>query len=463
MPPKSMTANPVRPARHRPGKGVAEEHTSSEAEAEEEEEDAGSEGDPREQQQKQQPTRQPPPKVTSFPSEAQRIASNLKNVDLNERRRQADAQERARHARERAERAKEEEEAGFVTESSEEEGSDREDAREAAKLQQPRRAPGVPAKEEDDDEEDGEEDEDDSEEGDSDSSSDAGPPKLLRPVFIRKDQRKTAAAVEEDTKREAEEVRRQVVATEIVQERLERDAAARAAGKKHWDDDDPAEEDAVDDTDGLDPELERQQWIARELTRLKRSRQALEEREVELAEIERRKGLTAEEREAEDREIVDRQQEEKKGRGKMAVLQKYHHKGAFYQADAKEQGLLDRDLMGATYVHQSSVREALPEYLQIRDETKIGRKGRTRYKDLKSEDTGRWGDFRRDDRRGGRGATGGDRAAPFVEDERFKPDMPSGPRGGTGANAGAVGEKRRTYDDDRRGNEKRPRYEERGC
>jgi len=450
MPPKRMTANPVRPARYRPGKAVAEEHSSSEEEDADEEED----------QEQQQPTRLAPPKVTSFPSEAQRIASNLKNVDLNERRRQADAREQARKAEERAQRAKEEQEAGFVTESSEGEESDEESTGQVLAAGKVQRMSGTAAAS-DDDEEDGSSEDDDSDD-DSDSSSDAGPPKLLRPVFVRRDQRKTAAAVAEDMKREEEEARRQTIATEIVQERLERNAAARAAGKKNWDDDDPAEEEAIDDTDDLDPELERQQWVARELGRLKRARQALEEREAELAEIERRKGLTVEEREAEDREIVEKQQDEKKNRGKMAILQKYHHKGAFYQEDAKEQGLLDRNLMGATYVDQSSVREALPEYLQIRDATKIGRKGRTRYKDLKTEDTGRWGDFGRDDRRGGRAGPGGGREQPFMEDERFRPDLPTGPRGGTGANSSAVAEKKRTYDDDRRGDEKRPRYEDRG-
>ena len=75
-------------------------------------------------------------------------------------------------------------------------------------------------------------------------------------------------------------------------------------------------------------------------------------------------------------------------------------------------------------------RELLPEYMQIRDMTRLGRKGRTKYKDLKTEDTGRWGVLDRDPRGPGR--------ADFQsQDERFQPDRRehSGP---TGANASVV-------------------------
>lgn len=110
MPPKRMTANPVRPARYRPGKAVAEENSSSG------EEDSGD--DQEREEQPQAPARAPPPKATSFPAaEAKRISNNLQNVDLNQRRKEGEARERARLERERAERERKEREAGFVTES----------------------------------------------------------------------------------------------------------------------------------------------------------------------------------------------------------------------------------------------------------------------------------------------------------------------------------------------------------
>ena len=68
-------------------------------------------------------------------------------------------------------------------------------------------------------------------------------------------------------------------------------------------------------------------------------------------------------------------------------------------------------LVAATYSG-----EALPEYLQKRDMTKLGRKGGTKYKDMRSEDTGAWGSFANDGRGGGssRRFDGGD--------DRFRPD-----------------------------------------
>ncbi|KAF2493664.1 hypothetical protein BU16DRAFT_438968, partial [Lophium mytilinum] len=153
--------------------------------------------------------------------------------------------------------------------------------------------------------------------------------------------------------------------------------------------------------------------------------------EADRAEVERRRNLSAAEREAEDREFLRKQEDEKGERGTMAHMQKYHHKGAFYQDDLKAHGVDRRDLMGAKF-EDATNREILPEYMQMRDMTKLGRKSRTKYRDMKSEDTGRWGDF---EKRG----PGKD----YGVDERFRPDGPEG-RGPsvTGANSGPLGERK---------------------
>ncbi|KAK3060300.1 hypothetical protein LTR53_020160, partial [Teratosphaeriaceae sp. CCFEE 6253] len=62
--------------------------------------------------------------------------------------------------------------------------------------------------------------------------------------------------------------------------------------------------------------------------------------------------MTAAEREAEDKEYIAAQNEEREGRGKMAFMQKYYHKGAFFAGDDAEQdeevkAALNRDLAGA--------------------------------------------------------------------------------------------------------------------
>lgn len=389
---KRMTANPVRPARYRPGKAVAEESSSDEESASEVEEEQSTPA-----------ARAPAPKASSFPSDATRIAGSLKNVDLNERRRQAAAQEAARVEAERAARAAEEE--GFVTEESEEEGSSDEDS--------------------------------EPESGSEASSSGEEVPKvLLRPTFIKKDKRKDSAVTVNtkpvEDKLAEEQVRRKEKADAMIQEQLEKDAAARAAGKKDWDDDEIEEVQQVDDTDDLDPETERAAWKLRELKRVKREREAIELAEKEREEIERRRNLNKDERDAEDKEFIEKQKEEQEGKGKMGFMQKYYHKGAFFQDDAKAEGLDRRDIMGSRYQDDSN-RELLPQYMQIRDMTKLGRKGRTKYKDLKSEDTGRWGAFE------GKGP----RKADGTFDERYMPDQGAGGKGASGANTTLVGERRR--------------------
>lgn len=383
-----MTANPIKPARYRPGKAVAEDPSSDEEDESDQERDI---------------VTQPPPKATSFPSDARKVAANLEKVDLNNAKTQALQEEEAKIQAERVARAIEDE--GFVTEESE--GEKKSDS-------------------ESEDSEEAEEEES--------SGEDEPAPKLLRPTFIKKDQRKEGlhlAEIKDEGDRWAqEEARRKEKADSMIQEQLEKDAAARAAGKKDWDDDEVQEVEQVDDTDGLDPETERAAWKLRELRRVKREREAIELAEKEREEIERRRNLSAEERDAEDKEFLEAQKEEREGRGKMSYMQKYFHKGAFFQDDAAADGLANRDLMGSRIADDVTNRELLPQYMQIRDMTQLGRKGRTKYKDLKSEDTGRWGE------EAGRGLKRDG------VDERFMPDRKGG-REGRGANAAPIGERKK--------------------
>jgi microfibrillar-associated protein 1 len=110
--------------------------------------------------------------------------------------------------------------------------------------------------------------------------------------------------------------------------------------------------------------------------------------------------------------------------------------------------------MGARFEDQTN-REVLPEFMQIRDMTKLGKKGRTRYKDMKSEDTGKWGDYGDDRPRRDK--------ADFGVDERFRPDSyhaRDDRDGATGANAKPLGERKRFGEDSDR-DSKRPKLAER--
>jgi microfibrillar-associated protein 1 len=403
MPPKKLTAQPVRTRifAGKPTVKEVEERSSSESESEEE-------------QPKQKPfaKQKPAPIASSFPKSA--LKSKLASRQKTEAERKALEDE-------------------FETESEgEEEGADGSESESGS----------------------GSEEESSEEES---SSEDEAPKKLLRPVFLKKNERNKVAAPVKSAEEiaEEEEARRQEQSRALVQEQVEARIAAKAAGKKDWDDDvEDADINAIDDTDGLDPPAEYLAWKLRELKRIKRERTAIEEAEAERAEIERRRNLSASEREAEDRAFIEKQQEEKGDRGQMQYMQKYFHKGAFFNEELKELGVDRRDLMGARFEDQTS-RDVLPEYMQIRDMTKLGKKGRTRYKDMKSEDTGRWGDFGDDRPRRDKGD--------FGVDDRFKPDSYGGREredGRTGANANPLGERKRFGEDTGR-DSKRPRFEER--
>ncbi|KAF2964469.1 hypothetical protein GQX73_g9110 [Xylaria multiplex] len=396
MPPKRMTANPVRPARHRAGKATGAS-SSSESDSEASESEA-------EQPTKTERKIAPPPKVPS----AGRIVSNLSRVDLNERRRQGQEAEDRRQAAEKAARLAAEE--GFVTEESEEE--------------------------EDSGDESGDSDEEE------ESSEDEAPRRLmLKPKFIPKSQRNAnskdaeVAKDEEEAARLAaeEEARKKKAMDELVEEQLRKDAAARAAGKKHWDDLVDEEED-VDTEDDKDPDAEYAAWKLRELKRIKREREAIEVREKEREEVERRRNLTEEERKAEDDAFLAQQKDEKDAKGKMTYMQKYFHRGAFYQDDEAAESLAKRDIMGSRFVDDIKNRELLPKALQMRDMTKLGKKGASKYRDLKSEDTGRWGEFR--DTRPGRDF---DRSN---VDDRYKSDAHRERSGPGGANAVPLGDRK---------------------
>jgi microfibrillar-associated protein 1 len=402
MPPpkaKKLTAQPVR-TRQFAGKPTAvepEERSSSESESEEE-------------QPKQKPFAKPKPApiASSFPKSA--LKSKLAS------RQKSDAERKAL-------------EDEFETESEEEEGEDGSESESGS----------------------GSEEESSEEES---SSEEEAPKKLLRPVFLKKNQRNQGAAPVKSADEIAaeEEARRQEQSRALVQEQVEQRIAEKAAGKKDWDDDvEEADINAIDDTDGLDPDAEYAAWKLRELKRIKRERLAIEEAEAERAEIERRRNLSAAEREAEDRAFIEKQQEERGDRGQAQFMQKYFHKGAFFTEELKELGVDRRNLMNARFEDQTN-REVLPEYMQIRDMTKLGKKGRTRYKDMRSEDTGRWGDFGDDRPRRDRGE--------FGVDERFRPDSERDREGATGANAKPLGERKRFAEDSER-DSKRPKIEER--
>ena len=286
------------------------------------------------------------------------------------------------------------------------------------------------------------------ESSEEDESSDSEPEvirKLQRPTFVKKSDRNgtsTAPGIADSTPDLIEEARLKAKAEGMLKDVVEKRAAARHAGNNGEDgENDLALLNLVDDTDGLDPVLERREWEVRELKRLKRDRGRIEAHEKEIEETERRRNLSKDEREREDQEHIAAQKEDKDGRGETGFMKKYYHKGAFFMDDENTKRLAERDIMGKAFQDEVD-KSTLPEYMRIRDLNKLGKTGGTKYKDLRSEDTGRFGDevkrWRPGDKAGGAdGVSGG-------VDERFLSDRERERLGPTssGANATAVGTRR---------------------
>ena len=85
------------------------------------------------------------------------------------------------------------------------------------------------------------------------------------------------------------------------------------------------------------------------------------------------------------------------GQGERSFMQKYYHKGAFFQSGTdhrlRKEGvdaLYLRDYSEATGNDRGVDKKALPSVLQIRGD--LGKRGRTKWTHLANEDTSRLGD-----------------------------------------------------------------------
>ncbi|KAJ9111653.1 hypothetical protein QFC19_001010 [Naganishia cerealis] len=205
-------------------------------------------------------------------------------------------------------------------------------------------------------------------------SSEEEPPKpVYRPTFVPKRARETVIAKqaevqaeEELWKKKEEELKaRKKESRDLVGESIRRELAEKEATENVPD---------VDDTDDIDPEAEFEAWRLRELSRLTRDKEAALQREEEKEEIERRRALPEAQRLREDEEYARRTREAKEAnRGERVFMEKFYHKGAFYQ---------DEDILKRNYnVKTESAVDVslLPKAMQVRNFGK--------YTHLKDQDT----------------------------------------------------------------------------
>ncbi len=276
-------------------------------------------------------------------------------------------------------------------------------------------------KEENEDEEEEEEDESDDDDDDasttsssfSSSSEDSatntdgggGPPKMFKPVFVSKAKRDANAKAEaaardmmdggdDDQKNEEEEkmmIKKQN-AREAVQREITLEYQREVAEKDY------AGEEVNTDSDDDDEEEARknyEQWKMREFKRVVRDRckQRLEMEEEE--ERERLRNMTEEERElyATKLKALKDAKEHGKEKSKMRFMQKYYHKGAFFQdagddefATTEKAEIFNRDFNEATNAEKGVDRTTVPEAMRLR-QGQFGKAGRSKWTHLSNEDT----------------------------------------------------------------------------
>ena len=278
-------------------------------------------------------------------------------------------------------------------------------------------------KEENEDEEEEEEDESDDDDDDASTTSSTsfstsssedsatntdgggGPPKMFKPVFVSKAKRDANAKAEaaardmmdggdDDQKNEEEEkmmIKKQN-AREAVQREITLEYQREVAEKDY------AGEEVNTDSDDDDEEEARknyEQWKMREFKRVVRDRckQRLEMEEEE--ERERLRNMTEEERElyATKLKALKDAKEHGKEKSKMRFMQKYYHKGAFFQdagddefATTEKAEIFNRDFNEATNAEKGVDRTTVPEAMRLR-QGQFGKAGRSKWTHLSNEDT----------------------------------------------------------------------------
>ncbi|KAJ1037804.1 hypothetical protein NDA14_000922 [Ustilago hordei] len=285
------------------------------------------------------------------------------------------------------------------------------------------RKPGAPAPPPAEEEGSSEYETDSSEE----ESEQEAPKPLLKPIFVPKSARSTIAKTEVEPS-QAEEDPEAKAAAEAQRRRKEAHDLAAATIQRSLlqTQHESTQSTEVDDTDGLDPEAEFAAWRERELARLRRDQDALLAKQAEQREIEEFKSLPESEKERLGRERAAKLKTEKmEQRGERGFLQKYYHKGSFFQ---------DMDILKRDYSEKTEKEvdvSKLPKMMQKRG---WGEKGRGKWTHLANEDTST--SAIRLDVMGAGGK--GDRSGCFVcGGDHLKRDCPKRDRGEGGEGSGA--------------------------
>lgn len=237
-----------------------------------------------------------------------------------------------------------------------------------------------------------EEEEEEESEYETDSEEEQMGIAMLKPVFVPKSERDTIAererleaeeqALEELAKRKLEE--RKVETKQILVEEVRKDEEIQKNLEME------ANIADVDTDDEVNEAEEYEAWKVREIARIKRDRDAREAMVKEREEIERVRNMTEEERREWERRNPKPAPPPKQ---KWRFMQKYYHKGAFFQSDADDyaatvgsDNIYVRDFSAPTGEDKMD-KTILPKVMQVKH---FGRSGRTKWTHLVNEDTTDW-------------------------------------------------------------------------
>lgn len=246
--------------------------------------------------------------------------------------------------------------------------------------------------EEEEEEEEVEEGEEEESEYETDSDEDVGGIAMIKPVFVPKSERDTIAerekleeeerALEELVKRRLEE--RRVETKKLVVEKIREDEEIQKNLELE------ANVADVDTDDDINEAEEYEAWKAREIARIKRDREDRDASLKEKEEIEKVRSMTEEERREWERK---NSKPSAAAKTKWRFMQKYYHKGAFFQSDSDDlagtagsAGIYTRDFSAPTGEDKMD-KTILPKVMQVKH---FGRSGRTKWTHLVNEDTTDW-------------------------------------------------------------------------
>ncbi|KAK9805438.1 hypothetical protein WJX73_006930 [Symbiochloris irregularis] len=236
-----------------------------------------------------------------------------------------------------------------------------------------------------------EEDESSSGEYETDSEEEGLGRQMLKPTFTRKQDRETIAEWErqqEDEERAQQKekqrlVDRKVETRQIVNEQVAMEKATQLAAKAG-----PSGMDDVDTDDEKDEETEYELWKGREMGRIRREKEERERMLLEEQEREMLKSMTEDERRQWERDHP--KQADGDPKKSWRFLQKYWHKGAYFQsgsdnayADSRRDEIFGRDYSAPTGDDKMD-KSVLPKVMQVKN---FGRRGRTKYTHLVDQDT----------------------------------------------------------------------------